>query len=461
MLRKIDKEKWLYIFILLNPIFDLLSSLFNYWGFSYTPSTFLRPILPLIILICIFVTDKKIRKPLFISGLIYMVYALIHLYLYSGIRTGISCGSVMHELQYLSNYTYLMFTLFSFIYVFDKHKKKLEDMVFYTAVFYISTIYIAIITRTSLPSYVEGTGFKGWFNTSGAVGSVLVISLFILLPYLMKKNMKFIYKFLFIFLTVFYLCFLIGSRVGLIGSILVAGFFVISNIIYYLIHNKKFNIGKYLPIIISSSIVLIVTFILFGSYTLDRRKALNDITDKNIHIAYDLMDIKKKVDNHKVADNYMSESQIKALNSLYDYANKVKMPNVDLRRQQLVYNYYLYQYQDSLSLKLFGNGYLANYSSLTLEMEGIALFFNFGIIGFILFCIPFLSIFFYGIYIGIKRVKSIDVEYMMYVSGIFVSYVISTLAGHVYFNTSVMPAIIIIHLLLVLKIKELKESDVK
>lgn len=461
MFHKIDKEKWLYIFILLNPIFDLLSSLFNYLGFSYTPSTFLRPIMPFIILICIFATDKRTRKPLIISGLVYIVYALIHLYLYSGIRTGISCGTVMHELQYLSNYTYLIFTLFSFIYVFYNGKNNLESMVLYTSIFYISSIYVAIITNTSLPSYVEGTGYKGWFNTSGAVGSVLVVSLFILIPYLIKKNVKFIYKFLFLFLTIFYLCFLIGSRVGLLGSVLVIGFFVISNIVYYLLHNKKFNIVKYLPIIISSAIVLIVTFILFGSYTLDRRKHLDDITDKNIHIAYDLMDIKKKVDNNQVDKNYMSKAQIRALDSLYNYANKVQMPNVDLRKQQLVYNYYLYQYQNDITLKMFGNGYLANYSSLTLEMEGIALFFNFGILGFILFCVPFLTIFFYGIYIAIKHIKKIDVEYMMYLSGILVSYIISTLAGHVYFNTSVMPAIIIIHVLLIIKIREIKGGEEK
>jgi len=38
---------------------------------------------------------------------------------------------------------------------------------------------------------------------------------------------------------------------------------------------------------------------------------------------------------------------------------------------------------------------------------------------------------------------------------------ISLLAGHVYFNTSVMPTIIIIHLLLLNKIYKMKEADLK
>jgi hypothetical protein len=50
-MKKMSKENWLYIFILINPIFDLLSSLFTNLGTSFTPSTIMRPIIPLILLI--------------------------------------------------------------------------------------------------------------------------------------------------------------------------------------------------------------------------------------------------------------------------------------------------------------------------------------------------------------------------------------------------------------------------
>lgn len=453
---KMNKENWLYFFILINPIFDLLSSLFKYLDFNYTPATFLRPLIPFGVLIYIFIKDKSIRKKLLIAVSIYVTYALVHLYLYRDIITGISYGGIFYELQYLVNYTYLIFTFLCFIYIFYNKKNILKDMLFYNILFYISTIYLAIITNTSFSSYVEGVGYKGWFNTSGAVGSILIISLFILIPYLMKKEIKAIYKYVYILMTIIYLSFLIGSRVGLYGSVLVLGSLVASNIIYYLFHNKKFNFKKYRFYIIGSLSLLIICFIVFGSYTLERRKELENIADENIHIAYDLMDIKKSIDNNTIAPNYMSEDQIKALNSLYEYANKIKLSNIDMRRQQLIYHTYLYQYQDDMVLKLFGNGYLANFGALTLEMESIALFFNFGIIGFILYLVPFLSISFYGLYLGIKNIRRIDVEYMMLVAGIFVSYLISLLAGHVYFNTSVMPVIIIIHILLLNKIKQLK-----
>ena len=457
MSNKMNKEKWLYTFILLNPIYDILSSLFNYYGFSYFLSTLLRPIIPLLMIIYIFFTDRTVRKKLLILGSIYVSYVVTHLYLYNNIKTGISYGNLLHEFQYLINYTYLIFTFLLFLYIFFKRENKLKDTLFYNILFYIVTIYISIITNTSFPSYVEGIGYRGWFNTSGAVGSILIISLFVLLPYLVKKEIKVGYKYFFIFIIAFYLCFLIGSRVGLYGSVLAMGSFILYNILFNLFKRKKIRINKKNRfLIIGGCLVIVIMISLFGSYTLERRLQLDNITDKEIHIAYDLMDIRTAIINNTIEKNYMSNDQIRALHSLYEHANRINLPNVDMRKQQLIYHTYLYQYQKSVPLKLFGNGYLANFGALTLEMEGIALLFNFGIIGFVLYAMPFLSIFIYALYIGVQNIRKIDVEYMMYISGVFISYAISLMAGHVYFNTSVMPVIIIAHVLLLNKVKAMK-----
>ena len=457
MSNKMNKEKWLYTFILLNPIYDILSSLFNYYGFSYSLSTLLRPIIPLLMIIYIFFTDRTVRKKLLILGSIYVSYVVTHLYLYNNIKTGISYGNLLHEFQYLINYTYLIFTFLLFLYIFFKRENKLKDTLFYNILFYIVTIYISIITNTSFPSYVEGIGYRGWFNTSGAVGSILIISLFVLLPYLVKKEIKVGYKYFFIFIIAFYLCFLIGSRVGLYGSVLAMGSFILYNILFNLFKRKKIRINKKNRfLIIGGCLVIVIMISLFGSYTLERRLQLDNITDKEIHIAYDLMDIRTAIINNTIEKNYMSNDQIRALDSLYEHANRINLPNVDMRKQQLIYHTYLYQYQKSVPLKLFGNGYLANFGALTLEMEGIALLFNFGIIGFVLYAMPFLSIFIYALYIGVQNIRKIDVEYMMYISGVFISYAISLMAGHVYFNTSVMPVIIIAHVLLLNKVKAMK-----
>lgn len=453
MKKKFSKENLLYLFLILSPIFDLFSSLFKYLNFSYTPSTFLRPIIPVILIIFIFFKDKLMRKKIFIASLIYVLYAFIHLYLYSNIIRGISYGGIIHEAQYIVNYTYLVFTLFLFIYVFkNKDDSKLKDLVLYSSMIYIFSIYISIITNTSLSSYTEALGYKGWFNTSGAVGSLLVLSLFVILTNFIKNKKNILFKILYSFLIVCYLCFLIGSRIGLLGSIIAIVSLIFSNIFF----NKKINIKKYFPYIISIIIVFIISFTIVGSYTLERRAYLNRIKDKEIHIAYDVLDVRNNIKDKKVKTNYVTKEQAKSIESLYKYANKAKLSNINLRKQQLIYHSYLYIYQKNMLLKLFGNGYLANFGCLTLEMETIALIYNFGIFGFVLYLVPFLSIFIYGLYMGIKNIKKIDSEYVMYLSGILTSYLISLFAGHTYFNTSVMPIIIILHVLLLNKILDIK-----
>lgn len=452
MKKLINKENILYLFILISPFLDLISSLFNYWGYSLTPSTIIRPLIPLIFILYIIVIDKKVRSKLLFLMAVYISYIVIHISLYKNIITGVSYGSIIHELQYLANYTYLIFTFILYGYVFYKKQNILPKIVLLFTTTYIGLIYLAIITFTSFTSYLDGVGYKGWFNNSGALGSLLLLSLCIIIPNIYINKLKYI-KIITILLTLFYLSFLIGSRVGLYGSILVMVVYATGNYIFKKINNKVINYKLFYTTII----VFVLLLITFGSYTISRRNNLKNIEDDKIHIAYDLYNLKIAIDNNLVADDYMDSDQIYALNKLYDYANEHNFSNIDLRKQQLVYHVYLYEKQDDISLKLFGNGYLSSQGSLILEMEVLALLFNFGLIGFILYFMPFLATFLYCIYVMFKNIKRVDIESIMYTFGVLISYAISMLAGHVYFNTSVMPMIIVIHLLLLNKCMSIKE----
>ena len=73
-----------------------------------------------------------------------------------------------------------------------------------------------------------------------------------------------------------FLIFLIGTRVGLLGFILVLAIYIIVEVFYSLLHNEKIN-KKYVAIGGISIIIIGITVILFGSTTLQRRKHLKDI----------------------------------------------------------------------------------------------------------------------------------------------------------------------------------------
>ena len=76
--------------VILNPIFDILSFIFrNYFETNISISTFLRPIIPVGCAIYFFVkSDKKEKLKLVGIGAIYLLYAIIHLYIVSQNVTG-------------------------------------------------------------------------------------------------------------------------------------------------------------------------------------------------------------------------------------------------------------------------------------------------------------------------------------------------------------------------------------
>ncbi len=460
----VTKEKILYFFILMSPMLDILSSVASFGNYSL--STFVRPIIPLGLLCYLFLKEKKIRPYLVVGAIVYLLYATFHLYCYSQIKTDFAYGGIGYEASYLCNYIYLVFTFFLFLHVIDKDQvPKLKKVTFYYASFYIGSIVLALITNTSYQTYLEGFGYRGWFNTGGAVGSILIGLLFILLPYLLEDKEKWYWKLLWMVVTLIYLMFFLGTRVGLFGGVIAIGCYVFFTILLRIVKREKEN--KWITRIALACIVLLLGgVLLFGSESINRRKQLDDLagkipgdeTGEVIYMAYDLVKLKNQIDEHNLPQNYMTKEQQDAIIKLDTYSKEHKLVSTDVRKQQLLYHHFLYNEQKSIPLKLVGNGYLANMGMLTLEMEFLAFFYNFGIVGFLLFAGPFLTLFGYSIVVGIKNRKKLDVTYLMLLAGCFMTYAISILAGHTYFNTSVMIVIIILHTLLFQKTNEIKEK---
>lgn len=176
------------------------------------------------------------------------------------------------------------------------------------------------------------------------------------------------------------------------------------------------------------------------------------------HITGSLLEMKEKIDNNTMEDSYMNEAQKQSIIDLYEVANKWKIKNNDQRMQQLIYNIALIKNQKNPIYLLIGNGYLANFRELVLEMEIPAFLFSFGIIGFLLYFVPFLVIVVYGMYQGFKNIKKIDEEYLMILIGSVFVFVLSFFAGYTFFNSSNMMMIIVLNTLLINKINQLKEE---
>ena len=227
-IKNITKEDVLCLFIIISPILDMLSFIFRHsFDTSFSPSTFIRPIIPIIMVMIIFFKNK-FKLKLFIGALIYGIYALIHILIFNNIKTESSYGGVINELQYIVNYSFMILNLFIYAYVFyKKDNDKLKKSVLISLSIYIISIFIAILTNTSSTTYIEGTGYKGWFESGNSLCAILCISLCIVISFIKDKKIRLV-AIPVIILTGIFLTMLVGTRTGLFGFVLIIFAYVVS-----------------------------------------------------------------------------------------------------------------------------------------------------------------------------------------------------------------------------------------
>ena len=461
---RINLENILCLFIIMCPILDMASFIFrNIFSTNISPSTIIRPIIPALVMIYLFFKNNKKFKlwSLGIGG-IYLIYGIFHLLVFKTAITGSSYSGIAHEAQYLVNYSFMILNLFLYIYIFRKNKNidKLSKSVLIASSIYIVSIFISIITQTSSSTYIEGMGFKGWFESGNSIGAILVLSLFITLRYINDKKYR-IFAIIITILEALFLTILLGTRVGLFGFIIAVGSYIFSEIASSFLKKKKIN-KKTIVIALGIISAILIVVITMGSTTLQRRKHLSDIEkniiddDQEAHITGSLLEIKNKIEEDTLKDGYMNEAQKKSILELYNIANKWEIQNNDQRAQQLIYNTLLVKNQKNFGYILFGNGYVANFRELVMEMEVPAILYNFGIIGFALYLMPFITISIYGIYQTVKNIKNTDSEKIMLILGCLFVFALSFFAGYVFFSSSNVMIIVVLNTLLINKIEKEK-----
>ncbi len=476
-------ENLLCFFIVICPLLDVSSFLFrDFFKTNFSISTIIRPIIPIFVVIYIFFKEKM-KPQMFIASMAYFIYALCHLYIFYRIKSGCSYGNEIREIQYLINYTFMIMNLFIYIQIFfwktnEKSKNdrilmlsKIKKAVLISLTIYIVLIYISLLTGTSTYTYSEEKiGYKGWFESGNSLGTIIILSLFMVLPMMKKENKTYIriWAFMITVLSGGYLTTTIGTRTGLLGFCIVIASYIILNILYNLVQKGKLN----KKVVIIGTIVFIVagvTIIFVGSKTIDRRKQLKDkeseiydyMLGEDSHVTGDTLAIVEKIKQGQMDEAYMPESMQRAYLDLYNQANKENVSNTNMRRLQFIYHSNLIKEQNNIPMLLFGNGYMTHYYEMIFEMEVPAFLYNFGVIGFFMYFMPFMTIGIYGTYIMIKKFKLSNIEFAMSILGLWFAIAISFLSGYTFFNSSSMMIIIALCVAIVYEIREISDCEIK
>lgn len=457
-IKNIKLEDILCLYIILCPILDIASFLFrNHFNTNISISTFLRPIVPVVLAIYIFIRANKKNK-LILLGItaLYVLYGVIHLIVTKTFLTGCSYGGIKEEMQYVINYSFLIINLIVFYYAFinkkwrnkeitssDKNSKvnKLKIAVLIMCGIYITSIYIAILTGTSSYTYIEEQiGYKGWIESGNSLSAILCISTFIILSLIKDKKYR-IPAIIVLVLTGIYLVALIGTRTGLLGFFLAVAVFIAIEVLFS--KNKVAIVGF---IILA---LAVITVGLVGSNTLKRRSQMNDskyeiideATGEVGHMTGDMLKIKNAILNGTLENAYMSNAQKEAVLDLHEYTTKNNIAGNDTRTQQLMYNIYLVKEQKNIIGILFGNGFEANFREMVMENELASLMLNFGILGFTLYAGPFIFVLITALIQIIKKIKKkqkLETDYLMAIAALILIFGLSYLSGYIFFNSSVM-----------------------
>ena len=467
----------LLIFIIMQPVFDILSFLSIREIIPFNISTYVKPLFVFSFGIYMLFWKSDNKKNWLKYILIFVIFLIGHFYIL--INLLIPMSTIIHEFRFIVNIAYmiaLFIITFTLYHHYDDKREfltKLKKTLLITLLSYFILLIISVLTGTSALTYEYSDkakkGFKGWFDSGQILGHTFSI-MFPLLMYVILSPKRNWYTRTFI-LSVFILgVSLLGTKVPYYITIIVLVlYFVISVFIKFF--NKKhetnyFNIFiiplyiiamiftyKYTPVYFNTELNKRVSSISIDEYDINNESGYDE--------AYDIEKLKelypnKNIDRIIEYHNWNREAS-KYLNKLFIDG---KLHPSNMRKKQILYASEKYSLS-SLEYKLFGLGFLNQNSSFSIESDFFMALFSFGILGFVLFLsIPFYYFIKATIFI-LKNLKIIDLETYLIYMGLGVFFCISIYAGYTYIYTNFSIFLATIIIMLKIKLDEMNETKNK
>lgn len=414
------KEKLIKIFIIIQPILDLITSYQStYLNFDFSISILIRGFsFVLVIGYLLFFYKNNIVKRYILLFILFLMLFMTNMIFIKGY------SYVLNEAYTVIRYFYFPIMLVFFYVSFKELKKNNlfdKKMIVYVTFFYFIIAFLAFITNSSYLSYddVDKIGFNGWFYSANERGSTYAIMLPLLFTYIFKDK-----KTVLLILLGIFSMLILGTKVGYLGVIL-----VLLSFLFYLIIRKMFkkdkNVVYIALIIISLGIIGFITPLLpvYKNINYQSDNVEEIIDDKENMTEEEIKDAIEKDDNYLIED--------KNQNLIFSRREIFLQQNIDYYKEQ------------NLMSKVFGSGS----ENKKLDGEKIAskverdvfdIFFTFGIFGFIVYFLPI-------IYLLIRIIKKIfnnkkillDSNIWMYSTSVLIALLISFMSGHVLLAPSV------------------------
>ena len=459
-----SNNKKLYIFLILLPIIDLLTSISTrLFNLTVSIGVIVKLLFLAIMLITLIFSTSKYKK----KGLIYILLIFIYMlaYILSKIKY-LTMSMFIKESIYMFKTMYFPILLVCLLCFFDEHKFDKEKVIKILIINFITygiLLFLPLITNTGFSTYnYKGyKGSSGWFNSANEISVILTL----LYPFLLTKiNKSKLNIVLIIFMIL--MIFSLGTKVSVLGIIITTTIILVLS----LIKKKK-------------KVSLKIGFILIGIILL----ILNSSTLNNVK--YNIPKDPKKLKNVKVKpepprkdpvteqeknERFLEEEygrirkEIEKQDKLSNDSKLVKQikkyGRIMLSSRDIYFRltYEIYSKHFSTKVLLLGIGYsntieIKHYAITKLiEIDILDIFFHSGLIALILVLLPFI---YYLIQLIQSRKLNINTIFYTLMIGLILS--ISCISGHTLAAPAVSIYIILYLLLAMNEINLLNKKDNK
>lgn len=268
--REIDEKLIVYLMIL-NPFIDLLNGIFEYvLKINLSPGVIIRSLI-LIIIIFLYVTNKKVNltKTIFIFSLFLLQMLVL------GFNNNLN---IISEISFISKIYYNIFLLFIISEIVTKKEIDYDyyvDKLVLVNLIVTSSLVITRVLGLGVGSYGEAGGYKGLYMGLNDVTAVLTISFPFILYKLIKLEKKLLYGVIAAFSAINIV--LLGTKTSMV---------IIGITILFFIYQVFFKEKKIINIILVMLIIIVFIFIFerffwdtFNSTILTRLKYFSERQD--------------------------------------------------------------------------------------------------------------------------------------------------------------------------------------
>ena len=437
-------ENFLLIFILLQPILDLLTAFcIMVLKIDTTIGVITRLFVMFLSGIYILIQTKKQGN---IKYILYII--LVGIVFTIGLVNNKFTKDPMvltEEIKFIAKalYPFVMLTCYVFVFKSLKEKSpsnsKMRDYITYASLIIGVVMVASITTGTDYNSYEwVKLGSRGWFYAGNELGSILAIMCPIVILYSIEKTKSIGKAYYWIpSILVVYSLFAIGTKVG-VGAIF--GSMAIAVVMCFIQAFTQRKDGKKHAYLLNGFLAItvfvgILAYTPFSPFMKNMGFHFQLIEQEQSAKKEEKKKEKKKEEakEHKPPVTEQEKEKEKAKEKVAE--KKEETQALIFSGRQLFEQMYKDFYNEApMSQKLLGMGYAGNYKEQPklIERDFHDWFYSFGIIGFILLVIPFL-------YFGIKFIACIftkfkqifTVKYAMMIAAILLGLGISFMAGHI------------------------------